>query len=175
MHINAATRSAEVLAILLATMALLGGCDRTHSGPTSSAERKPSAPLTDPNGRPWPSRATYIQELPVLNDDGHSEVTVDNRSNGSAVFVKLLDQGVGVPVRQFYIPKGAEFILRDVRAGRYEIRYMDLSNGSASKSDTFVVDERRTLEGIEYSSFTLTLYTVANGNMRMKPLVAGEF
>ena len=158
----------------------LSGCDDKQSSQPSGwevVETRPIAPPVHPSGNSWPIGAAYIHGLPVLNDGGHSDITVDNRSNGSAVFVKLV---VGSAhghrsVRQFHIPKGGQFTLDDVSPGSYEIRYMDLSNGQAAKSTPFEIQERRTPNGFEYSSFTLTLYTVANGNMRMQPLSADEF
>ena len=161
---------------ILATAVLVCGCDDNRSN-KQPAEIQSKAPLLDPNGNPWPAGAAYIQNLPRLNNEGLSEITVDNRSNNSAVFVKMVEKNSGThhAVRSFHIPQGGQFTLANVSPGIYEIRYMDLSSGQASKSEAFTIQERQTPTGIEYSTFTLTLYTVANGNMRMKPLSASEF
>lgn len=171
---NAIRRHAFVLALLVAGLSI--GCDGGRPG-QPAGRKSADVPGVAPNGHAWPVGAGYIEGLPLFNNDGQSEITVDNRSNGSNVFVKLVEQGAGGSraVRQFHIPRGGRFTLRDVSPGNYEIRYMDLSSGHAAKSTPFRIDERRTAAGIEYSSFTLTLYTVANGNMRMQTLAAGEF
>lgn len=177
MYMQATVMWMRVLGIALLAAWLGAGCDGRHASEPAIASQGPSAPRLAPNGQPWPAGAGYIAGLPIMNDDGHSEVTVDNRSNGSDVFVKLVEQGAGgsLAVRQFHIPRGRQFTLQDVSPGNYEVRYMDLSSGHAAKSAPFRIDEHRTPDGIEYSSFTLTLYTVANGNMRMQPLPVGEF
>lgn len=130
-----------------------------------------------PNGNRWPTRAAYVQGYPVRNADGHSQITVDNAKNDSAVFVKLValsDNNIS-PVRQFYIPGGSQFTVKKVRAGRYDVRYMNLNNGSMSRSETFTVEEREIGNEIEYSAFTLTLYKVQGGNMQIQTIGADEF
>ncbi len=134
-------------------------------------------PATSPNGSPWPTRAAYVRGYPVGNSSGHSKVTIDNGRNNADVFVKLvaLDGATAYPVRQFYIPAHGQFTMNKVTPGRYDIRYMDLDSGSLSRSESFDADEHLTYDGIEYSTHTLTLYKVANGNMQTYPLAADEF
>lgn len=134
-------------------------------------------PATAPNGTPWPFSAGYVRGYSLLNDDGRSTVTVDNSQNDSDVFVKLvsLDGARAYPVRLFYIPAGRRFTVEDVRQGTYDVRYQNLSSGALSRSEQFSLTETRNYQGIEYSTLTLTLYKVRNGNMRTYALAEDEF
>lgn len=134
-------------------------------------------PATAPNGSAWPTRADYVRGYPIDNREGRSEVTVDNTQNDADVFVKLvsLEGSTAYPVRQFYIPSGAKFTMNKVDAGQYDLRYLDLETGKISRSESFEVVERRTATGIEYSSMTMTLYKVRDGNFQTYDLAADEF
>lgn len=134
-------------------------------------------PATAPNGIPWPINAGYVRGYPIDNDDGHSKVTIDNSQNDSAVFVKLvsLDGVTAYPVRQFFIPAGAQFTMNKVTRGRYDIRYRDLDTGGLSRSESFDADEHEVSDGIEYSTNIITLYKVENGNMQTYDLADDEF
>ena len=112
-----------------------------------------------------------------MNTDGLSSVTIDNSSNDSDVFVKLvsLDGPEAYPVRQFYIPKFARFELSNVSSGTYDIRYRDLESGGLSHSESFQLQETPTGNGTQYSQVTMTLYKVANGNMQTYGLAESEF
>lgn len=134
-------------------------------------------PSAAPNGSPWPTRPSYVTGYPLDNSDGHSDVTVDNTQNDSDVFVKLvsLDGSTAYPVRQFFIPAGRKFTMDSVMAGRYDIRYLDLQTGGLSRSESFHVEEEETHDGIRYSSLTMTLYKVQNGNFQTYALAESEF
>jgi DnaJ-like protein len=147
--------------------------------PPVSAPNRPTyvRPATAPNGKPWPTTATYLTGYPRLNTDGKSSIIVDNGQNDSDVFVKLvsLDTARAYAVRQFYIPAGRSFTLESVQQGNYDIRYQDLSSGALSRSEQLSVTETRTYDAVRYSELTLTLYKVRNGNMQMYALSADEF
>jgi hypothetical protein len=134
-------------------------------------------PATAPNGSAWPDRAGYVKGYPIGNASGRSEVTVDNAQNDADVFVKLvsLEGETAYPVRQFYIRAGAEFTMNKVSPGQYDLRYLDLESGGMTRSESFEVTERRMEAGIEYSSLTMTLYKVQDGNFQTYPLSASEF
>lgn len=142
--------------------------------------RKPAylRPVLAPNGRPWPATAGYLQGVPRENYDGYSEVTIDNAKNGSDVFVKLVARPPGAKahtVRQFFVPAHGSFVLRKVRQGSYDVRYMDLETGGKSGTPSFDLTETPMPGGVEYTQYELTLYTVFNGNMQMRPLSDDEF
>ncbi len=134
-------------------------------------------PSTAPNGLPWPTTAGYVQGYKRVHADGLSVVTVDNSQNDSDVFVKLVSLAgeKAYPVRQFFIPARGKFTVGKVTTGPYDIRYRDLSSGSLSRTESFTLEERPTGTGTEYSTITMTLYKVRNGNMRTYPLSDNEF
>ncbi len=133
--------------------------------------------MAAPNGKPWPVGAGYVVGYPQLHAKGLSTVTVDNSRNDSEVFVKLvsLDGADAYPVRQFYIPAFANFKLKKVTAGSYDIRYRDLRSGRLSRSESFTLQEVHNNEGAQFSNLTMTLYKVKDGNMKTYGLSEAEF
>lgn len=147
---------------------------------TTLPQRKPVyiRPVTAPNGKPWPVIADYIKGLPKKFTNGHSEITIDNGQNGSDMFVKVVavsDTAPDFPIRQLFISARGSFVVKNVRPGSYDIRFENLDTGSKSGSPTFELTETRVPEGIEYSRYEITLYTVADGNLQMHPLSDDEF
>ena len=134
-------------------------------------------PAAAPNGSPWPASAAYIERYERLNTNGLSSVKVDNSRNQTDAFVKLVsvDASRPLPVRVFFIPRGGSFTADDVRAGTYDIRYQDLDTGELLRSESFGLAERTTLGGVEYSTVTITLYKIRNGNISTYPLAAADF
>jgi hypothetical protein len=133
-------------------------------------------PLT-PLGYAWPTAPAYLAGVPVLSDTGLSKVVVDNSQNDSDVFVKLVSVGgaAAFPVRSFYIPARGSFTMTNIDAGRYDIRYRDLSSGHLARSEAFTLNETPTSDGTEYSEYTMTLYKVVNGNMQTYDLNENDF
>lgn len=132
----------------------------------------------EPSERPTPPpRAAYVPGYPVAHDDGYSTVEVDNSQNTSAVFAKLvsLDGATAYPVRQFYIPGGSRFTVKNVSAGSYDLRYRDLESGGLARSEAFTLEVTATERGIRYSTMSMTLYKVRGGNMRTHDLAEEEF
>jgi hypothetical protein len=102
---------------------------------------------------------------------------VDNSRNNSDVYVKLvsLTNAQAYPVRQFYIPAFSSFTVDNVTAGTYDLRYRDLDNGALSRSEAFNLKEIKNYSGIQYSTISITLYKVQNGNMQTYALSEEEF
>ena len=134
-------------------------------------------PPLSPFGYPWPLYAAYLQGAPSLASGGLSTVTVDNTRNTSAVHLKLvsLSRAQAFPVRECYIPGGASFRFSDVATGSYDVRYRDLDYGGYSKTETFALYETPTASGTTYSTLSLTLYKVANGNMHTESIDPSQF
>ncbi|KAA6182487.1 J domain-containing protein [Thiohalocapsa marina] len=134
-------------------------------------------PELAPNGFPWPTSAGYVSGYQILHNQGLSSITIDNTRNDSDVFVKLvsLSGSSAYPVRQFFIPGFSRFTLKNVTAGRYDIRYRDLETGGLSRSEPFEVNEIRTYSGTQYSNLSMTLYKVSHGNMETYRLSESEF
>lgn len=148
-----------------------------YAPPKAPAKPAYVRPETAPNGEAWPSSPGYVKGYPRINANGLSQVTVDNSQNDSDVFVKLvsLDGANAFPVRSFFIPAHGSFTLNNVTAGTYDVRYQDLNTGGRSRSEQFSLEETPTYEGTQYSTITLTLYKVRNGNMRTYGLAEDEF
>jgi hypothetical protein len=91
--------------------------------------------------------------------------------------VKLVSLGgpEAYPRRQFFIPAYGKFTVNKVRAGSYDIRYRDLDTGALSRSERFTLEEVQEFDGARYSSGTMTLYKVQNGNMQTYGLTESEF
>lgn len=134
-------------------------------------------PETADNGSPWPGTSTYIKGYPRRFTDGYSTITIDNTQNDSDVFVKLYsrDSEPSRPVRVVFIRASDSFTLQKVRAGSYDVRYRDLDSGALARSDAFDIEEHRTDAGVRFSRFTMTLYKVRDGNMRMHDIAESEF
>lgn len=163
---------------------------RSSPQPTSAPTYSPSGPVNAQAtsakqvdyikaelGRLPPDHAGYISGQEDLNTDGLSKVTVDNSQNESDVLVKLVFiQGASAyPVRVFFIPGHGKFTVNDVRVGNYDIRYLDRWSGAMSRSESFELEEIDTGNGIQYSTITMTLYKVANGNMQTYAIDAKDF
>lgn len=134
-------------------------------------------PTTAPNGQPWPATAGYISGYQIKAQGGLSSVTIDNTSNSSDVFLKLvrLSSAEAIPVRMCYIPAYSRFTFSSVMTGRYDVRYRDLTTGGLSKTEEFLLEERSSYSGTSYSNLTMTLYKVANGNMTTESIDESEF
>ena len=93
------------------------------------------------------------------------------------MFVKLvaIEADKTVPIRQFYLPRSSSFSMNSIRAGTYDLRYMDLTDGSLSRTESFELQQIEEPEGIRYSRSTVTLYKVANGNLQSHALNPEEF
>lgn len=154
---------------------------KSRPAPTYSQHPKPKPnyvrPSTAPNGAHWPNSASYVSGYKKLHTDGLSSVTIDNSSNNSDVFVKLvaLTDKEAYPVRMFFIPAYSKFKVSNISSGRYDIRYRDLSNGGLAKSESFALEETSTYNGTRYSEMTMTLYKVRNGNMQTYDISESEF
>jgi DnaJ domain len=134
-------------------------------------------PINAPNGNGWPNKPAYIHGYPIARVDGLSKLTIDNGTNDSDMFVKLvaLDSDKSLPVRHAFIPAHEAFTMNKVKAGQYDVRYMDLSDGGLSRSEAFNLEEIHEPQGVRFSVTTMTLYKVANGNMQTYALSPTEF
>jgi DnaJ-domain-containing protein 1 len=122
---------------------------RTWAGSDTSEHsnyvRRPFAP----NGMPWPEASGYIEGYAKLQSDGVGSVTLDNSANRADVFAKLIAHfnSHRSGVRAVFIHAGGTFTLENVRAGTYEVHYLDLDNGIVQRSGAFTVPETKSLHG----------------------------
>ena len=134
-------------------------------------------PQKAPNGSPWPTTAAYIAGYKRLRTDGLSKLTIDNSQRSSDVFVKLvaIDAGKTMPIRHAYIPAYQTFTMNSIRAGNYDVRYMDLDDGGLARSEAFNLQQINDGLSVKSSVVTMTLFKVSNGNMQTYPLNPSEF
>ena len=120
----------------------------------------------------------YEDNHPYLNDEGLCEITIDNKKNNMPVYVRIWDMNQELPVRAFYIKQGETFTAKKLSPGKYEVRYRELYENNVpeygSKSEVFSLKQRRTPTGTEYSTLSLTLYKVRNGNARTERINANN-
>lgn len=165
------------------------------ASPNYSVAQNPSAPVrryqaprispkpayirlpTAPNGTPWPTSAGYVAHYPRLNTKGYSTVTIDNSQSDSDVFVKIVstDGPKRVVARVFFIPAFGQFVAQKLTKGNYLIEYQDLNSGRNYRGDAFSLEETRMSDRIQYSTESLTLYKVANGNTELAEIDDAEF
>jgi hypothetical protein len=145
--------------------------------PPPPARPKYVRPPLSPVGTPWPASAGYVSGYKVQAQGGLSSVTIDNTRNSSDVFLKLvwLSSVEAIPARMCYIPAYSSFTFSSVMKGRYDVRYRDLGSGGLSKTEEFLLEEKKTYSGTSYSNLTLTLYKVTNGNMTTEAIDESEF
>ena len=134
-------------------------------------------PVLAPNGESWPSQSGYLYGYRQLNNIGLSSLTIDNSANNTDVFVKLfsVENNNIYQARAFYIAAHDSFIVKNITAGKYDIRYLDLGDGSIYRSDLFNLSETETYNGVNFSNLTITLYKVQNGNMQTRKISGSEF
>lgn len=142
-----------------------------------STSSVPNWRLYDPNGNPWPQSPGYLENFPKEHTDGLSNLTIDNSRNSSDVHVKLyhLSADGGRDVRNAFIKAGSSFTMNKIRAGMYDVRYRDLTDGGLSKSESFELEEIPVGNNIQYSMMTMTLYKIANGNMQTQSISESQF
>lgn len=130
-----------------------------------------------PIGTNWPTTPSYVDGYEIRADGGLSSVEVDNSQNSSDVFVKLiwLSPSEAIPARACFIPAKSSFTFEKVRAGRYDVRYRDLTSGNLAKTEEFLLEERKKINGTTYSNLKLTLFKVFNGNMKTEKIDEEEF
>ncbi len=130
-----------------------------------------------PNGARWPRRSGYIDGYAQMNQDGHSEVTVDNTHNDTDMFVKLfsLDGPTPVPVRTFFVAARGRLTLAEVTAGTYDLRYRNLASGELSRSTALIIEEVLTPQGTQHSAIGVKLYKSVDGNLQAYALGDSDF
>lgn len=145
-------------------------------------EPRYNRPATAPNGQPWPANAGYLASYPQLNTDGAARLSVDNSQNDCDMFVKLvwLDGAQPQAVRHLYIPAFQRFNVEQLTAGRYEVRYRNLTTGTLARSGAVAVQEasapaQQPGDASAGASPTVGLYKQPLGNPRALQLEEADF
>jgi hypothetical protein len=123
-------------------------------------------PTLAPNGQPWPTVSSYFLDQ---IEDGTTDVTVDNTLNKSDMVVELFDLGVQPPmdVRIIFLRARDRFTMKSVRAGKYDIRNLDLDSGLITKSEQHNLADNETAR--------LTLYPTFDGREKSTVIRSNEF
>jgi hypothetical protein len=134
-------------------------------------------PDTAPNGERWPRTSDYVRGYEVLYTNGGSQLVIDNSHNTFDVFLKLVSVADAEPktVRSVFVVAHGQFIVRDVRAGTYEVRYHQLGSGTLLRSSTFALEESAIAGGTRHSIVTIALQKAADESANAYPLAVEEF
>lgn len=93
-------------------------------------------PETAPNGSKWPNASGYVSGYPMITGMGKSSINVENIRNSSDVFVQLYEKNSTQAVRSFFITERSEFLLNQLDAGEYFVRYYQLDSGDYLDSES---------------------------------------
>ena len=125
--------------------------------------RRPFAP----NGMAWPEASGYVEGYARLHNDGAGSVILDNSANQVDVFAKLIAHHRSGSdrsgVRAVFIRAGGRFTLESLRAGTYEVHYLDLDRGIVHRSETFTVPGANAERG---ASAVVVALPAATGSLR---------
>lgn len=110
--------------------------------PTNNPNTVPSyiRPFAAPNGNPWPNESAYIDGYPLIYGRAQHTLLVDNLLNSSDVYAQLWQEGNNEPLRHFFIPERAYFMLHQLDSGKYTIRYQQLDAGEELRSETITIN-----------------------------------
>lgn len=136
-------------------------------------QRQPSLPA----GLPPEQKTGPVNGAPYGHAKGRSEILVDNSRNDVAFLVKLFahDSPRPNPVRVLFISPHDSFTLTKVSPGRYDLRFQNTATSKISRTESFVISEKKTKKGVEYTRLTQTLYTVTGGNGLILPATEADF
>ena len=155
---NSWSKWLPVLVVLIALLAF--NYIRSHD---ESPEQNPPKSVSEPVAKVGVTTG-YVDDHPILNNDGLCEFTVDNTQNDMPVYVRIWDVDAQQPVRAFTIAEGRKFTAENLSPGTYEVRYMYLRGNNApsygNKSEPTTLEQH----GTSYSTVSLTLYKVTGGN-----------
>lgn len=140
------------------------------------------AQTTKPHALPT---GTHIS--PPIGTSGLCELTVDNTNKDVDAVVKLVRVDNGALARFFYIQRGRQTTLTEIEAGTYKCyAHTGLDWNSVvlkfnrkseySKFDLYLTFRQiETEDPTQYSSITLTLYQVRDGNAKTSNVSKEEF
>jgi hypothetical protein len=123
---------------------------------------------------------------PPLQGTGYSQLTIDNGNSVDAV-AKLVDRNTGFTVRFVYVKARQKVILDELGAGSYDLRFalgtdwdeqqqrFRLGQQLTAFIDPLTFEETYEGNQVLWSTYTITLHPVTNGNARTEPIKESEF
>lgn len=138
------------------------------------AARKPStSPALDQDQQ---TSTGYVPDAPRLAQDGLSEFTVDNTSGSGDAIARLYLNGTKPAVRTFFVRHRERFTAMSLSPGSYILRYRYMGSETTYEADRpFQLRQEETASGTRYSQVRVTLYAVADGNLRTKVVPKESF
>lgn len=94
----------------------------SQAKPVEAAPSECEVPALDPMGAPWSDKAGYVKDMPLLKDNGWSQITVDNSAGESAVYAKVTDAVGRRAFRHAFVPAGAVFSFAKMDPGLYLLK-----------------------------------------------------
>ena len=118
----------------------------------------------------------YLKDAPQLAQSGLSTFKVSNKHGSSDAVIRIYLNGAKPAVRSMYIKRGEIFTAETLPAGNYTLRYRFIGSQDTYEAiKEFVLEEVATATGTQFSRITVTLYKVANGNMKTKKVPSDQF
>ncbi|KPY84788.1 DnaJ domain-containing protein [Pseudomonas syringae pv. tagetis] len=143
--------------------------------PVDAAASECEVPALDPMGAPWPDKPGYVKDMPVLKDNGWSQITVDNSAGESAVYAKVTDAVGRRAFRHAFVPAGAVFTFAKMDPGLYLLKYKMMSTGCAFASGRILLEETPMGSQIKSSAYKLTLRKLQNRSVPFARLKEDQF
>lgn len=109
--------------------------------PAVPAEADCAVPQAGPHGAAWPAEASYLQGMPLLRQNGWSQIVIDNSGSDSALYAKVTDAVGRNAYRHAYIPAGGQFSFMRMDAGYYLLKYQVLKTGCVFASTRILLEE----------------------------------
>lgn len=132
-------------------------------------------PALDPLGAAWPRDANYLQGMPLLRNNGWSQIVVDNRGGDSAVYAKVTDAVGRNAFRHAYIPAGEQFSFARMDAGYYQLKYQMLKTGCVFATNRILLEETPMGSQVKSSVYRLTLSKLKGRSFAPTQLKLNQF
>ncbi|KPX27526.1 DnaJ domain protein [Pseudomonas ficuserectae] len=143
--------------------------------PVDAVTSECEVPALDPMGAPWPEKAGYVKDMPLLKDNGWSQIMVDNSAGESAVYAKVTDAVGRRAFRHAFVPAGAVFTFAKMDPGLYLLKYKMMSTGCAFASGRILLEETPMGSQIKSSAYKLTLRKLQNRSVPFARLKDDQF
>lgn len=143
--------------------------------PPVPAEPECAVPALDPLGAAWPLDAGYLQGMPLLRNNGWSQIVVDNRGGDSAVYAKVTDAVGRNAFRHAYVPPGEQFSFARMDAGYYQLKYQMLKTGCVFATNRILLEETPMGSQVKSSVYRLTLSKLKGRSFAPTQLKLNQF
>lgn len=148
-----------------------------YSRTSSAAARSPLSKLTPTVKQlTWLSNET-VRQVSQKEPTGSGQLTIQNGTVYDAQ-VKVIDISTNKAVYNVYVPSHQDYTIMGIDDGTYALAFWlgDANNGSGQKfKDPFNYKTIQTSQGVETTTYTVTLQVVGGGNALTEGINRGEF